>query len=150
MLILNGSQALSQATKSKLLSKLQNAGLAVENFSTRFVHVADVSADLDQAEMLKLESLLSYGPKADDKEVSGEKLIVSPRAGTISPWSSKASNIAHNCGLSKIKRIERKRHRNRTRKIIKQIYNERSTNTKRTSPTESLPTRTTTPTSSVS
>ena len=97
----------SQAAKSKLLSKLQAAGLSVENFSTRFVHVADVSSELDSAEIDKLESLLTYGPKEDETSSSGQTLIVCPRPGTISPWSSKATDIAHNCGLTKIKRIER-------------------------------------------
>ena len=34
-------------------------------------------------------------------------LLVVPRAGTISPWSSKATDIAHVCGLTAIRRIER-------------------------------------------
>ena len=84
MLILNGSQALSQAAKSKLLSKLNAENLAVKDFSTRFLHVVDVSAELDSQEMEKLESLLSYGPKHNEASIQGQTLIVTPRAGTIS------------------------------------------------------------------
>ena len=69
--------------------------------------MVDVSAELDSQEMEKLESLLSYGPKYNEASIQGQTLIVTPRAGTISLWSSKATNIAHNCGLSKVRRIER-------------------------------------------
>src|SRR6185437_6725649 len=56
-----------------------------------------------------LQQLLTYGPRAPaaSQGEEGERLLVVPRAGTISPWSSKATDIAHVCGLSAVERIER-------------------------------------------
>ncbi|HEX9813261.1 MAG TPA: phosphoribosylformylglycinamidine synthase, partial [Burkholderiales bacterium] len=53
--------------------------------------------------------LLRYGPQSEAIETapSGELLLVVPRVGTLSPWSSKATDIVHRCGLSKVKRVER-------------------------------------------
>ncbi|MBF4264232.1 hypothetical protein, partial [Vibrio anguillarum] len=53
------------------------------------------------------EKLLTYGPTIQDHEPQGLLLLVTPRPGTISPWSSKATDIAHNCGLVDVKRLER-------------------------------------------
>ena len=55
----------------------------------------------------RLAALLTYGePEASAKAADAVLLIVSPRFGTVSPWASKATDIAHNCGLA-VKRIER-------------------------------------------
>src|SRR5690606_15713922 len=54
-----------------------------------------------------LDKLLTYGPAIASHEPRGQMLLVTPRPGTISPWSSKATDIAHNCGLSQVKRLER-------------------------------------------
>ncbi|WP_339906572.1 phosphoribosylformylglycinamidine synthase, partial [Pseudomonas guineae] len=54
-----------------------------------------------------LARLLKYGPSVPVQEPSGRLFLSVPRFGTISPWSSKASDIARNCGLAKIQRIER-------------------------------------------
>ena len=53
-----------------------------------------------------LERLLRYGSAPADGEPRGELFLVVPRLGTISPWSSKATDIVHNCGLTQISRIE--------------------------------------------
>ena len=56
----------------------------------------------------KLKALLHYGPNLGRTyDAKGETFIVIPRVGTISSWSSKATDIAHNCGLSEVERIER-------------------------------------------
>lgn len=55
----------------------------------------------------KLEKLLTYGPTIEEHEPEGLLLLVTPRPGTISPWSSKSTDIAINCGLDKVKRLER-------------------------------------------
>ena len=57
--------------------------------------------------MSKLAALLSYGPAHHARDPAGQWLLVAPRAGTTSPWSSKATDIAHVCGLEAIHRIER-------------------------------------------
>lgn len=54
-----------------------------------------------------LEALLQYGPKEQDVDKAGVLLLVVPRPGTISPWSSKATDIVHNCGLKNVLRVER-------------------------------------------
>ncbi|MCJ8274203.1 MAG: phosphoribosylformylglycinamidine synthase, partial [Psychrosphaera sp.] len=107
MLILRGAPALSDFRVNQLLKNCQSAAIPVTNIYAEYVHFADVSADLNDDEMAKLEKLLTYGPTIEEHAPVGRLLFVTPRPGTISPWSSKASDIAHNCGLEKIKRIER-------------------------------------------
>ena len=50
---------------------------------------------------------LTYGPTIEEHQPQGLFLLVTPRPGTISPWSSKSTDIAHNCGLAKVVRLER-------------------------------------------
>jgi phosphoribosylformylglycinamidine synthase len=107
MLILRGSPALSQFRLQKLLESLAASGIPARAISAEFVHVAETTADLTAAEQTVLEKLLTYGPSRAPVAVEGCLQVVAPRPGTISPWSSKATDIAHICGLTKIKRIER-------------------------------------------
>ena len=107
MLTLFGSSMLSPFNKQKLIERLQAMHISVADIHARYVHFVDVSQDLTEQEQATLNSLLTYGPKQTQSEVFDISMVVTPRAGTISPWSTKASNIANNCGLSKIKRIER-------------------------------------------
>ncbi|MEN9463855.1 MAG: hypothetical protein RL217_36, partial [Pseudomonadota bacterium] len=107
MLELRGAPALSAFRQTKILSKLQQAAPTVQSVYAEFVHFADLTADLSNQEATVLERLLQYGPKVPVQEGKGEVFVVVPRLGTISPWSSKATNIAQNCGLTKIKRLER-------------------------------------------
>ncbi|MGV8294738.1 hypothetical protein ACV36C_38515, partial [Pseudomonas aeruginosa] len=72
-----------------------------------YVHFADVSAPLNAEEHGKLTRLLKYGPSLAEHAPEGRLLLVTPRPGTISPWSSKATDIAHNCGLKQVVRLER-------------------------------------------
>ena len=72
-----------------------------------FAHFAEVSGTLGADEQNVLTRLLKYGPSVPVQEPAGRLFLVVPRFGTISPWSSKASDIAHNCGLEKIQRLER-------------------------------------------
>lgn len=107
MIILRGSPALSDSRLQKLLADFQAQNLPVTQVSADFIHVVDESECLAEKEQEVLSKLLEYGPKRESREVSGAMFVVSPRPGTISPWSSKATDIAHICGLSKIRRIER-------------------------------------------
>ena len=107
MLILRGSPALSPFRLQKLLDDLVAAGLPVRALSAEFVHVAELSAALSAEHQLVLEKLLTYGPRRAAAAVAGLVQIVAPRPGTISPWSSKATDIAHLCGLPSVQRIER-------------------------------------------
>src|SRR5476651_1205655 len=107
MEILRGSPALSAFRINKLLSRCQDARLPVSDVYAEYVHFADVSAPLSSDEQTKLQRLLKYGPSLAEHAPTGRLLLVTPRPGTISPWSSKATDIAHNCGLSQVLRLER-------------------------------------------
>jgi phosphoribosylformylglycinamidine synthase len=107
MLILRGAPALSAFRHGKLLEQLTRKVPAVTGLYAEFAHFADVTGVLSADEEQVLARLLKYGPSVPVQEPSGRLLLTIPRFGTISPWSSKASDIARNCGLAKIQRIER-------------------------------------------
>ncbi|MBK5144897.1 phosphoribosylformylglycinamidine synthase [Budviciaceae bacterium BWR-B9] len=107
MEILRGSPALSAFRINKLLSLCQDLQLPVSDIYAEYVHFADLITPLSEDELTKLKRLLKYGPSLAEHEPQGRLLLVTPRPGTISPWASKATDIAHNCGLSQIHRLER-------------------------------------------
>ncbi len=107
MLILRGAPALSDFRVQKLRQELISAGVPVRGLATAFVHLVETDADLAPAEQSVLEKLLTYGPRRTAGSPAGFLQVVAPRPGTISPWSSKATDIAHLCGLTRVKRIER-------------------------------------------
>ncbi|MGD8348265.1 MAG: phosphoribosylformylglycinamidine synthase [Gammaproteobacteria bacterium] len=107
MRCLPGSPALSQFRLEKLKRQLGDSGAGVEAIGSRFIHLVDSDGELDEAELEVLQNLLTYGPAMPPESVEGQDYYVVPRPGTISPWASKATDIAHNCGLAKIRRIER-------------------------------------------
>ncbi|MHA2940290.1 phosphoribosylformylglycinamidine synthase [Vibrio sp. RC27] len=107
MRILRGSPALSEFRINKLLELCREQSLPVTGIYAEFMHFADLTAELTSQELDKLEKLLTYGPKIESHQPEGLLLLATPRPGTISPWSSKSSDIAHNCGLASVKRLER-------------------------------------------
>ncbi|SHO54690.1 phosphoribosylformylglycinamidine synthase [Vibrio quintilis] len=107
MRIFRGSPALSEFRVSKLLEQCREHHLPVTGIYAEFMHFADLTASLDDQDVDKLEKLLTYGPTIEEHQPEGLLLLVTPRPGTISPWSSKSTDIAHNCGLDKVKRLER-------------------------------------------
>ncbi|MFP5423096.1 MAG: phosphoribosylformylglycinamidine synthase [Gammaproteobacteria bacterium] len=107
MLILRGAPALSAFRHGKLLEQLTSKVPAVTGLYAEFAHFAEVTGVLSADEEQILARLLKYGPSVPVQEPSGRLFLTIPRFGTISPWSSKASDIARNCGLAKIQRIER-------------------------------------------
>lgn len=107
MEILHGSPALSAFRINQLLSTCQAAKLPIASIYAEYVHFADVSAPLSAQQLATLQSLLCYGPSLNQHQPSGRLLVVTPRIGTLSPWSSKATDIAHNCGLQQVVRLER-------------------------------------------
>ena len=100
-----GGLALSSFRLDKLnaLIRGQQGGLEVR--SARFWHFVETTRDLTGGESDTLEKLLTYGEPAS--EGIGRAVLVTPRFGTISPWSSKATDIARQCGLDAVRRIER-------------------------------------------
>lgn len=107
MKILRGSPALSAFRLQKLLLRLQQAGVPVSDLYAEYVHFADISAGLNAEQDQRLSQLLHYGPTLAEAKPEGILLLVTPRPGTVSPWSSKATDIAHNCELPQIRRLER-------------------------------------------
>src|SRR5450755_306656 len=115
MLEIPGFAALSSFRIAKLLDRLRALDPAVTSLASAFVHFVDADRPLSAAETDVLLHLLTYGARAPSGAAAppasaasrGQLLLVVPRAGTISPWSSKASDIAHVCGLEAVQRIER-------------------------------------------
>ncbi|MFK7815251.1 MAG: phosphoribosylformylglycinamidine synthase [Gammaproteobacteria bacterium] len=107
MLIIDGGQALSQFRSDSLLRQIENVSSNIEGFSAKFVHFTQTNTNLGADERSKLEALLSYTSSYTANRTVDLQILVIPRIGTISPWSSKATDIAHNCGLNQVERIER-------------------------------------------
>ncbi|HUG98594.1 MAG TPA: phosphoribosylformylglycinamidine synthase [Gammaproteobacteria bacterium] len=107
MLTLPGAPAYSRFRLDKFLEDLRGLCPAVTSAAARHMHFADLARDLDEQELRLLTRLLSYGPARKVAFPEGGFLLVVPRFGTISPWSSKATDIAHNCGLGAVRRLER-------------------------------------------
>ncbi len=107
MKTLRGAPALSDFRIQKLLSQCVQLKLPVTDIYAEYSHFAHLSAELNSEELHVLQQLLTYGPTIEEHEPVGELHLVTPRPGTISPWSSKSTDIAKNCGLDKVLRLER-------------------------------------------
>ncbi|KAJ2955731.1 hypothetical protein NQZ79_g8318 [Umbelopsis isabellina] len=130
MLVLHGTAALSDFKANALLKSIQPKVSSISGVTASFIHfveLKDEAAGLPSELRQVLDNLLSYGSNLSSGESSGEMnaienflsggpslseagsaVLVIPRQGTISPWSSKATNIAHLCSLQNhVKRIER-------------------------------------------
>jgi phosphoribosylformylglycinamidine synthase len=100
-----GASALSDFRIAQLLPRLAAISPQIQGISARFVHLVATTAPLAEAQKQTLSALLTYGePYAGP--VDGPVILVSPRLGTVSPWASKATDIAHNCGFD-VRRVER-------------------------------------------
>ncbi len=107
ILQLPGGPAHSEFRLAKILTRLRAAVPAVRGIDSRHVHLADCAREPDAAGRARLAALLDYGPRHDGEAPRGVRLLVVPRPGTISPWSSKATDIALVCGLDWLRRVER-------------------------------------------
>jgi phosphoribosylformylglycinamidine synthase len=113
MLVLPGSSAHSAFRLNKILAQLHPRLPLIRGISSRYLHFVQCSEALSAEARQMLDALLEYGdgseiPMAGNlKEGHRISLIVIPRPGTISPWSSKATDIVVNCGLTQIQRLER-------------------------------------------
>ncbi len=103
-----GGNALSPFRAAALLVRLQGVVGSVTGLSARYVHQVASHDPLDDATLETVTRLLSYGPPAGPEPdgVHRSTVVVSPRLGTLSPWASKATDIAHNCGVD-VRRVER-------------------------------------------
>ncbi|WP_298453735.1 phosphoribosylformylglycinamidine synthase [uncultured Marinobacter sp.] len=107
MLELRGAPALSPFRSHKLFARIKAIVPEVEHVYAEFMHFVDLEGAFSDSEQAILDRLLTYGPSVPVEEPDGVLFLVVPRPGTLSPWSSKATDIARNCGLRQIQRIER-------------------------------------------
>jgi phosphoribosylformylglycinamidine synthase len=104
---LRGAPALSDFRINKLLDQCVQLQLPVTEIYAEYAHFAQLNDELATNEEKVLQQLLTYGPTIEVHAPQGQFYLVTPRPGTISPWSSKSTDIAHNCGLAKVERLER-------------------------------------------
>ena len=102
---LAGGNALSSFRAQQLQPALEAIHPKITAIAARFVHLVVTDAPPSAAEQERLAALLTYGdPYAGP--LDGAAIVVTPRLGTLSPWASKATDIARNCGIA-IRRVER-------------------------------------------
>jgi len=109
LLVLPGGNALSDFRRAKLEARLQALAPSVESVRARWLVVAHLSRSLTGEERAVLEALLDDGSPSWVSAGGGQEVLVGPRPGTISPWSTKATDIAHAAGLDAVERLERVR-----------------------------------------
>ena len=109
LLTLRGRHALSPFRVAKLRAALaaSRPANAVSSISAEYWHFVELDRELSSTERDTLDRLLTYGAHDEAGVDGGELFVVVPRPGTLSPWSSKATDIARNCGLAAVRRIER-------------------------------------------
>ncbi|HKA39338.1 MAG TPA: hypothetical protein VKD25_06195, partial [Burkholderiales bacterium] len=107
ILRLRGRSALSAFRLSKLSRSATAAVSRLSGIHAEFWHIVEVARALSADERARLERLLTYGPADAAGALPGDLILVVPRIGTVSPWSSKATDIARHCGLEAVQRVER-------------------------------------------
>ncbi|MGA9991800.1 MAG: phosphoribosylformylglycinamidine synthase [Thiobacillaceae bacterium] len=107
ILTLRGGSALSEFRLAKMRDEARKSGISLGQIATRFWHFIEVSETLSSAETEVLNQVLGESDPSSGPDFFGSLYPVTPRFGTISPWSSKATDILHNCGLGKVVRVER-------------------------------------------
>ncbi|WP_342781011.1 phosphoribosylformylglycinamidine synthase [Tepidimonas alkaliphilus] len=103
--LLEGGDALSAFRIRQLLPRLQSIDARIRTVAARHVHLVATEAPLDEDQRQRWQALLTYGEPYRGP-TDGVRIVVSPRLGTVSPWASKATDIARNCGLA-ARRVER-------------------------------------------
>ena len=107
VLTLRGRNALSEFRLKKLSQALKRTAPAVSAITAEYWHFVALKVPLQPPQRKVLERILAYGPAPAEVSETGRLFLVVPRLGTISPWASKATDIAHSCGLESVERIER-------------------------------------------
>ncbi|PJE79452.1 Phosphoribosylformylglycinamidine synthase [invertebrate metagenome] len=106
MLTLYGAEALSDFRRQKLQTHIQQLVPEVAGLQAEFCYFIHTKTPLTDSETDTLRQLVNGRMVTDSAHHTAELFLVIPRLGTLSPWSSKATDIAHNCGLSSVLRIE--------------------------------------------
>jgi phosphoribosylformylglycinamidine synthase len=103
-----GAPALSQFRLDHSLRALRAVDERITALDSRWMHFVDDSRPLTEPELGLLAKLLTYGARDDSAAPpQGQRVLVTPRVGTESPWSSKATDILRVCGLDAVRRVER-------------------------------------------
>jgi phosphoribosylformylglycinamidine synthase len=106
MLWFRGRPALTPFRQEKLARELREIAPDLSGLAAEYVYLVDEDGELDAEARGRLQALLPLAPPSSTLE-AGLLALVVPRIGTLSPWASKATDIAHGCGLSTVRRIER-------------------------------------------
>jgi len=107
ILTLQGQPALSDFRRAKLLQQFAAYNLNNLHPEAFYLHIAEVDAQWTEDDSARLATILGHEERSFTAQASDELFIITPRIGTISPWSSKATDIAGHCGLSALVRLER-------------------------------------------
>lgn len=107
MICLRGSAALSQFRIEKIQEKLGSLSPNIQHIYADFWHFVWLEGEMDSSKQETLKQILTYGPALQVEDPQGEFFLVLPRVGTISPWSSRATDIVQQCGIPEIMRVER-------------------------------------------
>src|ERR1700758_341408 len=104
-----GASALSDFRQTRLLDTLSRIDANIVGVRGQYLHFVNSQTPLSADDSAKIEALMHYGEPFDEANERGtaETFLVVPRFGTVSPWASKATDIAHHCGLTHVRRIER-------------------------------------------
>jgi len=107
ILTLKGSDALPQFRRDKLAKAMRQQGMQIAGVKAHYIHIAEVAESWSQPDTEQLARLLNHAPDLFTGHAADNLFLVVPRIGTISPWSSKATDIAALCGLQGLIRLER-------------------------------------------
>jgi phosphoribosylformylglycinamidine synthase len=104
-----GASALSDFRQTRLLDTLTRIDANITGVRGQYLHFVNAQTPLSAEDNAKIEALMHYGDPLEETKERGtvETFLVVPRFGTVSPWASKATDIAHLCGLTQVRRIER-------------------------------------------
>ncbi|PMS32259.1 phosphoribosylformylglycinamidine synthase [Trinickia symbiotica] len=104
-----GATALSEFRQTRLLETLARIDPNIVGVRGQYLHFVNALTPLTSEDTARIEALVHYGTPFATGEGRGatETFLVVPRFGTVSPWASKATDIAHHCGLTHLRRIER-------------------------------------------
>ncbi|MEX3555833.1 MAG: phosphoribosylformylglycinamidine synthase, partial [Burkholderia gladioli] len=104
-----GAAALSDFSQTRLLDTLKQIDGDIVAIRGQYLHFVNASEPLSADESARIDALMHYGAPFEPAAEKGatDTFIVLPRLGTVSPWASKATDIALHCGLASVRRIER-------------------------------------------
>ncbi|APC92378.1 MULTISPECIES: phosphoribosylformylglycinamidine synthase [Francisella] len=105
--IYEGLSALSPFRREKILAAAKKISSKVESIAAQYIHVVEIDQELNNKQEQIIKSLLNYNREYGLAQPKGHTFITAPRVGTISPWSSKATDIIRNTGINTVKRVER-------------------------------------------